>query len=492
MALAPHLVFVPSAGMGHLLPFSRFITALANTGAVDISVVTALPTVSAAEAEHFDGLFAAFPAIRRIDFNLLPFDESVFAGADPFHLQWESLRRSAHLLGPMIASATPRASAVITDVTLASQVIPIAKDELHLPCHVLFVSCATMLSFLAYFPTYLNGAEADHLAADVDVPGIGLIPVDYPPAVLRNPDSLFTKQFIANGRLIAEADGILVNTFDALEPDALAALRSGKVVPGFPPVFAVGPLMSSTTGSDKGVGRTSSPIAWLDAQPARSVVYVAFGNRNAAVPDQIRQIGAGLEASGCRFLVASVKSPAFVNTPRYSEVSLAGARGFFLSLLERFSTLNLCLLAVFFVFVLRYLLVAIVTKTTVVDREDNAELKDFFNASGFPLPGRIPDWFVHGLPSSLAVRWFVAGVDGELPLDLGTSGNLTTLILASNSLSGRIPASVFASKALRFLDLSNNNLTGELIVVSVSAGDGAGVLFNASGISLYGTIGRCV
>jgi hypothetical protein len=56
-----------------------------------------------------------------------------------------------------------------------------------------------------------------------------------------------------------------------------------------------------------------------------------------------------------------VKSPAFVNTPRYSEVSLAGARGFFLSLLERFSTLNLCLLAVFFVFVLRYLLVAIVT-----------------------------------------------------------------------------------------------------------------------------------
>uniref|UniRef100_A0ACD6AF98 Uncharacterized protein n=1 Tax=Avena sativa TaxID=4498 RepID=A0ACD6AF98_AVESA len=322
MALAPHLVFVPSAGMGHLLPFSRFITALANTGAVDISVVTALPTVSAAEAEHFDGLFAAFPAIRRIDFNLLPFDESVFAGADPFHLQWESLRRSAHLLGPMIASATPRASAVITDVTLASQVIPIAKDELHLPCHVLFVSCATMLSFLAYFPTYLDGAEADHLAGDVDVPGIGLIPVDYPPAVLRNSESLFTKHFIANGRLIAEADGILVNTFDALEPDALAALRSGKVVPGFPQVFAVGPLMSSTTtGSDKAVlGTSSSPIAWLDAQPARSVVYVAFGNRNAVVPDQIREIGAGLEASGCPFLW--------------------------------------------------------VVKTTVVDREDNAELKD--------------------------------------------------------------------------------------------------------------------
>lgn len=301
---APHLVFVPSAGMGHLLPFTRFIAALANQGAT-ISVVTALPTVSEAEADEFASLFAAFPAIRRIDFNLLPLDDAALAGTDPFLLRWESLRRSAHLLGPLIAGATPRASAVVTDVTLASHVIPIARDELRLPCHILFISCATMLSFLAYFPTYLDGAKADHLAGDVNIPGIGLVPVDYPPQVLRNPDSLFTKQFIANGRLIAEADGILVNTFDALEPDALAALRGGKVVPGFPPVFAVGPLKStSTTGSDSKavLGTPSAPIAWLDEQPARSVVYVAFGNRNAAALEQIREIGAGLEASGRRFL----------------------------------------------------------------------------------------------------------------------------------------------------------------------------------------------
>ncbi|CAM0876482.1 unnamed protein product [Alopecurus aequalis] len=112
-----------------------------------------------------------------------------------------------------------------------------------------------------------------------------------------------------------------------------------------------------------------------------------------------------------------------------------------------------------------------------------------FNASGFPLPGPIPAWFGRGLPPALAVLDLrSAGVDGELPLDLGTSGNLTTLVLAGNSLSGRIPASVFASKALQFLDLSDNNLTGELPDVSVSAA-GVGALFNASGNSLYGAIG---
>ncbi|KAM0902142.1 hypothetical protein ACQ4PT_019486 [Festuca glaucescens] len=125
-----------------------------------------------------------------------------------------------------------------------------------------------------------------------------------------------------------------------------------------------------------------------------------------------------------------------------------------------------------------------------VDALRGLEALQSFNASGFPLPGPIPAWFGRGLPASLAVLDLrSAGVDGELPLDLGMSGSLTTLVLAGNRLSGRIPASVFASKALRRLDLSNNNLTGELPVVSVSAGDGVGGLFNASGNSLYGAIG---
>ncbi|VAI84724.1 unnamed protein product [Triticum turgidum subsp. durum] len=159
-----------------------------------------------------------------------------------------------------------------------------------------------MLSFVAYFPIYLDGANADHLVGEVDAPGVLGLPVDYPPHALRNPNSLFTKQFIANASEITKADGILVNTFHALEPEALAALRDGKVVPGFPPVFAVGPLKSTTVARSNKAVLGASPIAWLGEQPARSVVYVAFGNRSAATLEQIHEIGAGLEASGCRFL----------------------------------------------------------------------------------------------------------------------------------------------------------------------------------------------
>ncbi|CAL5052486.1 unnamed protein product [Urochloa decumbens] len=306
----PHVMFIPSAGMGHLLPFFRVIAALANRDDVDISVVTVLPTVSAAEADHFAGLFESFPHIRRVDFNLVPFDASEFPGADPFLLRWEALRRSAHLFGPLIAGASPRVSAVVTDITLTSHVIPIAK-ELDVQCHVLFVSCATMLSLCAYVPVHLDskaaaGGQVGPGVGDVDIPAVRRIPERCLPPALLDLNKLFTKQFIDNGRLTTEADGFLVNTFDALEPVALAALRDGKVVADFPPVYAIGPFNShtsaSTTAKQQPAAPAGSPAAWLDGQPARSVVYVAFGNRYFVSQEQLQEIAAGLEASGCRFL----------------------------------------------------------------------------------------------------------------------------------------------------------------------------------------------
>jgi hypothetical protein len=322
---AVHVMFIPSAGMGHLVPFFRFITALSSHGGVHCSVVTVLPTVSDAEADHFAALFAAFPRIQRVDFNLLPLDASAFpAGTDPFLLRWEALRRSAYLLDRLIAGATPRVSAVVTDITLASHVIPVAK-QLQLPCHILFISSATMLSLVAYFPIHLDkkqqqeeGQDAAAAAGidvgDVDIPGVRRIRKTCLPQPLHNLNHLFTKQFIENGRVLSQANGILVNTFDALEPVALAGLRDGQVVPGFPPVYAIGLLKSSSSstpssnstdsaGAEKQAAASSSPvIAWLGEQPARSVLYVAFGSRIAVSHEQIREMGAGLEASGCRFL----------------------------------------------------------------------------------------------------------------------------------------------------------------------------------------------
>ncbi|KAG8076070.1 hypothetical protein GUJ93_ZPchr0006g44149 [Zizania palustris] len=50
-------------------------------------------------------------------------------------------------------------------------------------------------------------------------------------------------QFVENSRSLANAAGILVNTFDALDLETVAALQQGSAVSSFPPVFSVGPLL---------------------------------------------------------------------------------------------------------------------------------------------------------------------------------------------------------------------------------------------------------
>ncbi|KAF0903436.1 hypothetical protein E2562_027720 [Oryza meyeriana var. granulata] len=294
----PHVVLIPSAGMGHLVPFGRLAVALSSGHGCDVSLVTVLPTVSTAESKHLEALFDAFPAVRRLDSQLAPFDESEFPGADPFFLRFEAMRRSAPLLGPLLTGAG--SSALVTDIALTSVVIPVA-NELRLPCHILFTASAAMLSLCAYFPTYLD-AHAGSGVGDVDIPGVYRIPKASIPQALHDPNHLFTRQFVANGRSLTNAAGILVNTFEALEPEAVAALRQGTVASGFPPVFAVGPLLPA---SSPGVNQANDPanyMDWLDAQPARSVVYVSFGSRKAVSGEQLRELAAGLEASGYRFL----------------------------------------------------------------------------------------------------------------------------------------------------------------------------------------------
>ncbi|CAN6213046.1 unnamed protein product [Urochloa humidicola] len=123
-----------------------------------------------------------------------------------------------------------------------------------------------------------------------------------------------------------------------------------------------------------------------------------------------------------------------------------------------------------------------------------------FNASGFPLPGQIPAWFATSLPPSLAVLDLSsANVNGTLPPNFGSSGNLTELLLSGNTLSGPVPVTLLSAVGgLRVLDLSRNNFTGELlpnVSLAVTGGGTAAAnssLFNISGNSLYGVAGDAV
>ncbi|RLN18931.1 hypothetical protein C2845_PM02G05730 [Panicum miliaceum] len=88
------------------------------------------------------------------------------------------------------------------------------------------------------------------------------------------------------------AETIVCNSIQELEPGAFAL---------FPGVLPVGPL-----SSDKPVGsfwaEDASCAAWLDAQPASSVVYVAFGSFAAYDAAQLVELAEGLLLTSRPFL----------------------------------------------------------------------------------------------------------------------------------------------------------------------------------------------
>jgi UDP:flavonoid glycosyltransferase YjiC (YdhE family) len=109
-----------------------------------------------------------------------------------------------------------------------------------------------------------------------------------------------------------KAGALILNTFDGLEADVLAALRAE-----YPRMYTIGPLglllrqqndqngAAADTESTTGLSlwkQDAECLAWLDTQERGSVVYVNFGSHTVVTPEQLHEFAWGLAASGHRFL----------------------------------------------------------------------------------------------------------------------------------------------------------------------------------------------
>ncbi|XP_044400788.1 DIMBOA UDP-glucosyltransferase BX8-like [Triticum aestivum] len=100
----------------------------------------------------------------------------------------------------------------------------------------------------------------------------------------------------------ASASGVLLNSFDAIEAPELARIEKELSCPA----FAVGPLHRMCPGPAPAEHGLHVPdrrcLAWLDAHPPRSVLYVSLGSVARVDRGVFEEMAWGLAGSGVPFL----------------------------------------------------------------------------------------------------------------------------------------------------------------------------------------------
>jgi hydroquinone glucosyltransferase len=305
---APHVALLSSPGMGHVAPLAELARRLHEAHGFTATVLTYASSDSAAQRAFLASLP---PAVGAASLPAVPLGDLPAGSAIETLLSVEA-QRSVPALTAMLTdlrSTTGNLVAFVADL-FGADALRAARDA-GVPGYLFFPSNLLMLSLMLHLPRldaelaatvgeFRDMPEPVRLPGCVPVPGADIL------QPLQDRTSDACRWMVHHGERYRDAAGILVNTFDAVEPGAAAVLRRPE--PWRPPVYPVGPITRrpATTAADD--GDASGCVEWLDAQPERSVLFVSFGSGGALSAAQTRELARGLELSGARFLWV-VRSP---------------------------------------------------------------------------------------------------------------------------------------------------------------------------------------
>ncbi|CAM0875073.1 unnamed protein product [Alopecurus aequalis] len=284
------LVFVPFLARSHFAPLAAAATAAScgGDGTTSAIIIT---------TPHFAALAPASVLVRAVpfrfpgghaDFSLLP-DE---ASAPVFFAAAEDAL--APVLAETLRAPTSGPVAVVSDAVL--HWAPRVARE----CGVPHVTFHTIGAFAAASMVGVHLHRPEILSDPFVVPGGFPTPVKLR-RVHVNEEALAHLPLFRAAE--AESYAVAFNSFSALEADFAEYYQCLEGSPK--KVFLLGPRRASTSRSDVAVkgGAERDPIlTWLDGQASGSVVYACFGSTCGLSTNQLKELGAGLRASGLPFL----------------------------------------------------------------------------------------------------------------------------------------------------------------------------------------------
>ncbi|CAL5079067.1 unnamed protein product [Urochloa decumbens] len=318
-----HVVMFPWLAFGHIVPFLELAQQLASRGHF-VTFVSAPRNL----ARLRPVLPELKPRIRLLPLPLPPVDglpDGAESTADVPPEKVDLLKVAFDGLAAPFAAFLADACAgaggeghgrkpdwIILD--FAQHWLPAIADEHKVPCAVFLIFPASAVAFLG--TKELNEAHPRSSAADFTVP----------PPWIPSPSCIAFRGHEAEWLARAwqpNASGVsdMTRVLETMQLCPLLICRCSHEVDGplcpllvdlhRKPVLPSGHLApyhaaraaAAASGADDDK-ETAGLMRWLDAQPARSVLYVAFGSEAPLAPEHVTALALGLELAGVRFLWA--------------------------------------------------------------------------------------------------------------------------------------------------------------------------------------------
>ncbi|XP_076952553.1 anthocyanidin 3-O-glucosyltransferase 5-like [Bidens hawaiensis] len=291
-----HVALLASPGMGHLVP----IFLLGHNLVTHHSLRVTILAVTATTTHSLTQLLTSFTTTTNLSIiqipapdvsSVLPTDAKVITQLCVM------MRETIPAIRTTISSMNPRPHVLVGDIfsTESWQV----AEEFGIPKYVFVTSSAWFTAFFIYslvLDKQVVGQYVDQ-KEPFEIPGCKPVRpedvVDPMPNRYDEAYSLYLDQAIG----VTLADGLLINTWEDLEPQTLDALRNNESL-GRKPVYTVGPVCKRCEPDML----QHEVVKWLDEKPDRSVVYVSFGSGGLISLEEIHELAWGLEMSRQRFV----------------------------------------------------------------------------------------------------------------------------------------------------------------------------------------------
>jgi UDP:flavonoid glycosyltransferase YjiC (YdhE family) len=311
---APHVLLICYPGQGHINPMLRLAKRIAAKGVLVTCSTSSVIREKLAAASGISVGGDGVPVGRgRIRFDFLDdhFDGTELDLHDFMrHLETAGRLALADLLRRQAEAGRPVACVV------GNPFLPWATDvaaDAGIPSAVLWVqSCAVFSIYYHFVHGLAEFPREDELDARFALPGLpGLSVADVPSFLLpSHPYRILGDTIQDQFRNMGRASWVFVNSFAELERDVVAALPS--VTPRPPELIPVGPLVELGAPDDENdaavavrgdlIKAADDCVAWLDAQPPRSVVYASVGSIVMLPAEAVTEMAHGLAATGRPFL----------------------------------------------------------------------------------------------------------------------------------------------------------------------------------------------